>query len=54
MAAVLVMRPDVLSGLGEEVGELFVDNISDTSQPEPKKQRPRKGAGGEKGATRNP
>ncbi len=51
MAAVLIMRPDVVSGLGDEISGLFIDNISDTSKPEPKKQHPTKGAGRQKDAT---
>ena len=51
MAAVLVMRPDVVSGLGDQISGLFIDNISDTSTPEPKKQHPRKDAGRKKDAT---
>jgi hypothetical protein len=42
MAAVLMLRPDVVTDLADEMSGLFVENISDTSKPEPKKQHPRK------------
>jgi hypothetical protein len=53
MAAVLIMRPDVMSGLADQVSGLFVDNIADTSKPEPKKQQPKKDADRKKDATQN-
>jgi hypothetical protein len=42
MAAVLMLRPDVVTDVADEMSGLFVENISDTSKPEPKKQHPRK------------
>ena len=53
MAAVLLLKPDVLGGLGDEVGGWFVDNVSDTSKPEPKKQHPKRDASDKKAATEN-
>jgi hypothetical protein len=51
MAAVLMLRPDVVTDLADEMSGLFVENISDTSKPEPKKQHPRKPGDRKDGAT---
>jgi hypothetical protein len=51
MAAVLMLRPDVVTDLADEMSGLFVENISDTSKPEPKKQHPRKPGDRKEGVT---
>jgi hypothetical protein len=51
MAAVLILRPDVVTDVADEISGLFVENISDTSRPEPKKQHPTKPGDRKDGAT---
>ena len=51
MAAVLILRPDVVTDVADEISGLFVENISDTSKPEPKKQHIRKPGDRKDGAT---
>jgi hypothetical protein len=53
MAAVLILRPDVMSGVADQISGLFVEHIADTSKPEPKKDHPKKDAGRRNGATQD-
>jgi hypothetical protein len=47
------MRPDVVSGLGDEISGLFLENITDTTRPEPKKEQPKKPADRQPDASQN-
>ncbi|MGH3336611.1 MAG: nuclease-related domain-containing protein [Nocardioides sp.] len=52
LAAVLIMRPDLVTGLGDVVAGFIVDEAStDTPDPEPKKEQRHKPADGKRGAT---
>jgi hypothetical protein len=51
IAGVLIFKPAVVSGLADEVGGFFVDNVSDTSKPEPTKQHRKNEGGRQKDAT---
>ncbi|HET8985415.1 MAG TPA: nuclease-related domain-containing protein [Trueperaceae bacterium] len=42
LAGVLVFRPETLTGLAENISGLFVENVVDTSKPDPEKKQPQR------------